>query len=74
MEKTCTCCKLSLPREYFYINNYNGKSYRRSNCKNCQSKKIYEKQICECGKEYTKAHYKRHLRSNLHKRLMSIHL
>lgn len=70
-QKTCTSCKLSLPQDFFYLIKRNGNS-RISRCKDCESKKKYEKRICDCGREYTYTHYQRHLKSNLHKRLMGI--
>lgn len=69
--KTCTACNVTKPLNDFYPRRRNGKEYYPSTCKICESKMKYEKRICECGRTYTYAHYRRHLRSKLHNRLMA---
>lgn len=62
MESRCSKCLEIKSLDDFY--NYN----KDKSCKKCEIERTCERLLCECGRYYTKTHYHRHLKTQLHKR------
>ena len=64
--KSCCRCKVLKSLNAFYTHSRNGKIDYHTICKSCQSIIKDTKYDCECGKQYSISHKKRHLRSSYH--------
>lgn len=48
---------------------YNYKNKYEQTCKQCKKAINCEQLLCECGRYYTRTHYKRHVQTQLHKQV-----
>lgn len=64
--RTCTYCRIVKPLDDFYKHRNYGKFNRDNICKTCKSVYNYTKYDCECGKQYSMGHKKRHESSRYH--------
>ena len=67
LTKLCPRCKTTKPLDDFYLCPKSPIG-RLSYCKLCDKEYKYTKMLCDCGKQYTRTHKLRHLKSNYHKK------